>query len=64
MASTKLSSSWMNLRALHIFEHRNVTIMAEADFEGDYEELVSLLAYLYRWINAIGEDLGNSSFLE
>ncbi len=38
--------------------------MAEADAESDYEELVSLLAYLYRWINATGEDQGNGSFLE
>ncbi len=38
--------------------------MAEADTESDYEELISLLAYLYRWINAIWEGRGNSSFLE
>ncbi len=47
----------MNLQALH-FASLSITtqvIVAEADTESDYEELVSSLAYLYRWINAIGE---------
>ncbi len=39
-------------------------ITAEADTESDYEELVSSVAHLYRWIDVIGDDRGNSSFLE
>ncbi len=37
--------------------------MADADTESDYEELVSSLAYLCRWINAIGENGGNRVIL-
>ncbi len=59
----KLSSSWVNFHVLYIFEHHNTSHHGWS-WNWEWVWRTSPLAYLYRWINGIGEDQGNSSFLE